>query len=95
MRQVHGGSERRDLRIVRCGGYIALRYDDGVVVSLPFLGVSSLNFGPLATAAFFLVLPCTGRPGLQASEPKGDPPAVSGSGSCRARLPMDVTEAST
>jgi hypothetical protein len=27
----------------------------GVVVLLPFLGVSSLNFGPLATAAFFLV----------------------------------------
>jgi hypothetical protein len=26
----------------------------GVVVLLPFLGVSSLNFGPLATAAFFL-----------------------------------------
>jgi hypothetical protein len=26
----------------------------GVVLSLPFLGVSSLNFGPLATAAFFL-----------------------------------------
>jgi uncharacterized membrane protein len=25
---------------------------------LPFLGVSSLNFGPLATAAFFLALPC-------------------------------------
>jgi hypothetical protein len=28
----------------------------GVAVLLPFLGVSSLNFGPLATAAFFLVL---------------------------------------
>jgi hypothetical protein len=28
----------------------------GVVVLLPFLGVSSLNFGPLATAAFFLAL---------------------------------------
>ena len=27
----------------------------GVAVSLPFLGVSSLNFGPLATVAFFLV----------------------------------------
>ena len=26
----------------------------GVAVLLPFLGVSSLNFGPLATAAFFL-----------------------------------------
>ncbi|MCB5173952.1 MULTISPECIES: hypothetical protein [Microvirga] len=26
----------------------------GVVVLLPFLGVSSLNFGLLATAAFFL-----------------------------------------
>jgi hypothetical protein len=25
-----------------------------IVVLLPFLGVSSLNFGPLATAAFFL-----------------------------------------
>ncbi len=31
-----------------------MRYGDGVVISLPFLGVSSLNFGPLATAAFFL-----------------------------------------
>jgi hypothetical protein len=26
----------------------------GVAMLLPFLGVSSLNFGPLATAAFFL-----------------------------------------
>jgi hypothetical protein len=26
----------------------------GVVMLLPFLGVSSLNFGPLARAAFFL-----------------------------------------
>ena len=26
----------------------------GVAVLLPFLGVSSLNFGPLVTAAFFL-----------------------------------------
>jgi hypothetical protein len=26
----------------------------GVAVLLPFLGVSSLNFGPLATTAFFL-----------------------------------------
>jgi len=26
----------------------------GVAVSQPFLGVSSLNFGPLATVAFFL-----------------------------------------
>jgi len=25
----------------------------GVALLLPFLGVSSLNFGPLATAAFF------------------------------------------
>jgi hypothetical protein len=31
----------------------------GVVVLLPFLGVSSLNFGPLATAAFFLALSIT------------------------------------
>ncbi len=31
---------------------------------LPFLGVSSLNFGPLATAAFFLVRLATGQPGL-------------------------------
>jgi hypothetical protein len=26
----------------------------GVAVLLPFLGVSSLNFGPLVTVAFFL-----------------------------------------
>jgi hypothetical protein len=26
----------------------------GIAVLLPFLGVSSLNFGPLATTAFFL-----------------------------------------
>jgi hypothetical protein len=36
--------------IVRCN--IAI----GVAMLLPFLGVSSLNFGPLATAAFFLGL---------------------------------------
>jgi hypothetical protein len=32
---------------------IAVRHRDGVAVPLPFLGVSSLNFGPLATAALF------------------------------------------
>ena len=35
--------------IVQCNTAI------GVAVLLPFLGVSSLNFGPLATAAFFLI----------------------------------------
>jgi hypothetical protein len=34
--------------MVHCGMAI------GVAIPLPFLGVSSLNFGPLATAAFFL-----------------------------------------
>ncbi len=38
----------------------------GVAVLLPFLGVSSLNFGPLARVAFFL-----GYPGLLNHE--GDP----------------------
>ncbi|WP_457093988.1 hypothetical protein [Microvirga sp. P5_D2] len=33
----------------------------GVAVLLPFLGVSSLNFGPLATAAFFLRWPVLAR----------------------------------
>jgi hypothetical protein len=42
------------LQFVQRDVHIALRYGDGVVISLPFLGVSSLNFGPLATAAFFL-----------------------------------------
>ena len=39
---------RGDPYIVHCNTAI------GVAVLLPFLGVSSLNFGPLATAAFFL-----------------------------------------
>jgi hypothetical protein len=39
---------------VQCGVIIAVRYGDGVALSQPFLGVSSLNFGPLATVAFFL-----------------------------------------
>ncbi|MBQ0819752.1 hypothetical protein KBI52_05905 [Microvirga sp. HBU67558] len=30
----------------------AVQYDDGVVISLPFLGVSSLNFGPLFSGLF-------------------------------------------
>jgi len=37
----------------------------GVVVLLPFLGVSSLNFGPLATAAFFLARSVCPAPGGQ------------------------------
>jgi hypothetical protein len=40
---------RGDPYIVHCNTAI------GVAVLLPFLGVSSLNFGPLATAAFFLI----------------------------------------
>jgi hypothetical protein len=36
----------------------------GVALLLPFLGVSSLNFGPLATTAFFL------GARLQASHPR-------------------------
>jgi hypothetical protein len=32
----------------------AVQHGDGVAVLLPFLGVSSLNFGPLSRAAFFL-----------------------------------------
>jgi hypothetical protein len=34
-----------------------LRLAIGVALPLPFLGVSSLNFGPLATAAFFIASP--------------------------------------
>ena len=36
------------------GVFCAVQHGDGVAVLLPFLGVSSLNFGPLARAAFFL-----------------------------------------
>jgi hypothetical protein len=32
--------------------YCAVRYGDGVALSLPFLGVSSLNFGPLSSGLF-------------------------------------------
>src|SRR4030095_9711589 len=54
MRLLHEWPDERDLRFVRRTVYVALRYGGFVAVSLPFLGVSSLNFGPLATAAFFL-----------------------------------------
>jgi hypothetical protein len=54
MLQKHSFAGDLLLRFVRCGVIIAVRYGDGVAVSQPFLGVSSLNFGPLATAAFFL-----------------------------------------
>jgi hypothetical protein len=53
-RLLHEWPDERDLRFVRRTVYVALRYGDFVAVSLPFLGVSSLNFGPLATAAFFI-----------------------------------------
>jgi hypothetical protein len=51
---VHEKEGAAPLLFVQCDVNVALRYRDGVAVSLPFLGVSSLNFGPLATAAFFL-----------------------------------------
>jgi hypothetical protein len=53
---------------VQRGVNIALRYGDGVAVSQPFLGVSSLNFGPLATVAFFLARMASGR-GLLRRDP--------------------------
>jgi len=56
MQKTHGRIGQHPLRFVRRILIIAVRYGDGVAVSLPFLGVSSLNFGPLATAAFFLRL---------------------------------------
>src|SRR3954463_12955342 len=55
MQKTHCRIGQHVLRFVRRILIIAVRYGDGVAVSLPFLGVSSLNFGPLATAAFFLV----------------------------------------
>ncbi len=39
---------------------------------LPFLGVSSLNFGPLATAAFFLARLSARQPGLNHVSQRAD-----------------------
>jgi hypothetical protein len=58
----HGSSNKKGQRccpfeLAYCSGknYILQRSTAiGVAVLLPFLGVSSLNFGPLARVAFFL-----------------------------------------
>jgi hypothetical protein len=47
------------LQFVRRGVNIAVRYGDGVALSQPFLGVSSLNFGPLFSGLFSVCRACS------------------------------------
>ena len=60
MRQRHNGNNKngqqgRPLELADCSGknyIVQCNTAIGVAVLLPFLGVSSLNFGPLARVAF-------------------------------------------
>jgi hypothetical protein len=54
MRWPHMKTLSFPLRFVRRDAICALRDRDGVAVPQPFLGVSSLDFGPSFGAAFFL-----------------------------------------